>query len=154
MPNVTVLDEHGVPLTQNLTEHRISELAFNVWEQNVKITIMLGIVFYNYVITLPEEVNTLWRRKKSFASIIILVNRYTLLAYGSFLIGIIFPVTGDLWDQPKAPLQIGTIAAFENGARLGCQCRIQVDAYNMSTFVRCVHYSPTDRSTSLIANQV
>ncbi|KAK7681835.1 hypothetical protein QCA50_015182 [Cerrena zonata] len=56
---------------------------------------MIAIPFYDYVVTLPEEINTLWRRKKSLASVALLLNRYALLVYALALVALLLPVTGN-----------------------------------------------------------
>lgn len=35
----------------------------------------------------------LWSRRKSLATIIIIVNRYALIAYGAYLIALLLPIT-------------------------------------------------------------
>lgn len=57
-------------------------------------------IIYDYAITLPEEIITLWKRKKSLASIAILVNRYALLAQAATLIILLMPVTGNPLMDP------------------------------------------------------
>lgn len=51
--------------------------------------------FYDYIITLPEEINTLWRRQKSLASIVLLINRYSLLLFVSSFVVILLPRSRD-----------------------------------------------------------
>lgn len=52
-------------------------------------------ILYDYIITLPEEINTLWRRKKTITSLALLLNRYGLLLLALTFILQLFPVDGD-----------------------------------------------------------
>lgn len=59
-----------------------------------------AIVFYDYIDTFPEEVNTLWRRKKSLTSIVLLINRYALLAFAFSAVAELLPLTGNPFSDP------------------------------------------------------
>lgn len=54
-----------------------------------------AMAYYDYIVTLPEEINTLWRRKKSLTSIVLLINRYALLLLASSLLVFLVPVSGN-----------------------------------------------------------
>ncbi|KAK7681833.1 hypothetical protein QCA50_015180 [Cerrena zonata] len=70
--SVTIISSKGV-----------DDIAFAQWTQaNVVLVPLLTIIIYDYVTTIREELNTLWRRKKSVASVALLVNRYALLTLG------------------------------------------------------------------------
>ena len=56
-----------------------------------------ALALYDYTTTLHQEITTLWKRRKSLAAIVILVNRYALVAYAlvSILMLLPFPVGGN-----------------------------------------------------------
>lgn len=45
---------------------------------------MLALVVYDYLISIQDEVSFVWHRKFSFASVILVVNRYSVVLYGIF----------------------------------------------------------------------
>ena len=53
-----------------------------------------ALALYDYTTTLHQEITTLWKRRKSLASIVILVNRYALVAYALVSILMLFPPVG------------------------------------------------------------
>lgn len=48
-------------------------------------------IIYDHLITISEEINALWRRKKSLATCALLVNRYALLVLGVCIMVLTFP---------------------------------------------------------------
>ena len=50
-----------------------------------------ALALYDYTTTLHQEINTLWKRRKSLASIVILVNRYALVAYALVINSYVVP---------------------------------------------------------------
>lgn len=42
-------------------------------------TLLPALVFYEYIVTLPIEVELIWRRKTTFPAMLLLCNRYVLL---------------------------------------------------------------------------
>ena len=63
-----------------------------------------ALALYDYTTTLHQEITTLWKRRKSLASVVILVNRYALVAYAlvSILMLVPFPVGGNpITDQVR-----------------------------------------------------
>ena len=63
-----------------------------------------ALALYDYTTTLHQEITTLWKRRKSLAAIVILVNRYALVAYAlvSIIMLLPFPVGGNpITDQVR-----------------------------------------------------
>lgn len=58
--------------------------------------ILSALILYHHFTTIPQEINTLWTRKRSLASLIFFVNRYALLLVGAEYMAQIFPVYGDV----------------------------------------------------------
>lgn len=53
-----------------------------------------ALVFYEYVITLQEEID-IWKKKRwNAATVLFLVNRYLMIIYNA--IGIVIPVTAEV----------------------------------------------------------
>ncbi|KAK7681838.1 hypothetical protein QCA50_015185 [Cerrena zonata] len=88
-----ITDSHGHPISQTFSNETLQELASDMWWQTTRVIPMIAMIVYDHIITIPEEVKMLWSRRKSFATIVIIVNRYALLAYGAFLIAILLPIT-------------------------------------------------------------
>ena len=54
-----------------------------------------ALVIYDYLLTLTKEYQTIWRRKPSLASLVLLVNRYALVTIAASLIAVALPVYDD-----------------------------------------------------------
>ena len=62
-----------------------------------------ALVFYEYVITLQEEVETIWRRRWNAATVLFMVNRYLMVVYNA--VGIVIPTTAEVrLDNLRAEL--------------------------------------------------
>ncbi|KAK7682413.1 hypothetical protein QCA50_014618 [Cerrena zonata] len=116
MPNITAFYNNGTSLHIFLEEDTIRTLAFRVYVPFLNSTMPRtdgAVVFYDYIITLPQEIHTLWRRKKSVATCAVLVNRYALLLYVASQIPLSFPVTsGNPLTDPRSFMSILVSAAM------------------------------------------
>ena len=59
---------------------------------------------YDYLLTLAKEYQTIWQRKPSLASLVLLINRYALVIVAATFIAIIFPVYDDALTNQVRPI--------------------------------------------------
>ena len=57
-----------------------------------------ALVFYEYVITLQDEIDMIWRRRWNAATVLFVVNRYLMLLYNA--VGLVIPTTFKVSDHP------------------------------------------------------
>ena len=55
----------------------------------------VAMIIYDYIVTLQDEVNAVWKREKSFTSFALLLNRYSLLLLAISFISLLLPVYGN-----------------------------------------------------------
>ena len=82
--HATGVDIHAPQLRSQLFPHRCNRSAYGSKTRVVilgcsKLFSGLGIVFYDYVVTFPNEIQCIWRRKLNVATSLLLVIRYTTL---------------------------------------------------------------------------
>ena len=63
-----------------------------------------ALVMYDYFLTLAKEYQTIWQRKPSLASLVLLINRYALVIVAATFIAIIFPVYDDALTNQVRPI--------------------------------------------------
>ncbi|KAK7681831.1 hypothetical protein QCA50_015178 [Cerrena zonata] len=113
MENITVFNG-SQPLKIGLPLHDVDTIHSEVWRQTLMIVPLPAMIVYDYIMTIPEEINVLWRRKKTFSSLALLVNRYGLLLLAISLVSLLFPVYGDLMTNK------------DSNAELQLRCRVGI----------------------------
>ena len=75
----------------------------------------LAIPVYDFLLTIRLEIDTLWRRKKSLVSYVLLTNRYARLLVAMCLLSIMFPVRGDPVIEPVCNQYLDVIRSTLTG---------------------------------------
>jgi hypothetical protein len=90
-----------------------SELIFQLEQGRVDNGIIFGLsalVFYEYIITLQDEIDMIWRKRWNAATILFMVNRYLMLLYNA--VGLVIPTTLRSCTAVQILLDILTVLLF------------------------------------------